>query len=115
MQWTRSPLDHHHNTCAKRDLSEPDGRLTLQHVALRGEPDQDQTGEIRGKRGSASCDRGATCGRIKTLRSRSDGRNERENVGPRCGIMTHLTRVIVDVHPIFFISNSPRFSRRISL
>ena len=76
MRWTRCPLDHHHNTCAKRDLSEPDGRPTLQHVASRGDLDQDQMGEIRGKRGSASCDRGVTRGRIEMLRSRSTGKME---------------------------------------
>ena len=102
MRWTRCPLDHHNNTCAKRDLSEPDARPTLQHEASRGDPDQDQTGEMRGKRGYASCDRGATRGRIETLRSRSDMRNEREHVGPSRGIMTHLTCAIVDVHLIFF-------------
>ena len=71
-------------------------------MASRGNPDQDQMSEIRGKRGSALCDRGATRGRIETLRSILDGQNERENVGLRRGIRTHLTPAIVAVHPIFF-------------
>ena len=115
MRWTRCPLDHHHKTCAKRDLSEPDGRPTLQHVASQGDPDQDPMGEIRGKRGSASCDRGAPRGHIETLQSRSDGQNEREIVGPRHGIMPHLVRTIMDVHLIFLRYNGPRFLGRISL
>ena len=115
IRWTRCPLDHHHNMCAKRDLSEPDGRPTLKHMASRGDPDQDPTGEIRGKRGSTSCDCGAPRGRIETLRSRSNGTNEREIVGPSRRIMTHLTHAIVDVYLTVFRSNGQLFSGRISL
>ena len=69
-----SPRDHHQSTCVKRNLSERDRRLTLQHVASRGGSHQDQTDEISGERGSASCDHGAIRGRITHFRSSSDGR-----------------------------------------
>ena len=58
------PRDHHQSTCVKRNLSECDRRLTLQHVASRGGFDQDWTGEISEERGSASCKCGATRGCI---------------------------------------------------
>ena len=46
-----SPRDHHQSTCVKRNLSERDRRLTLQHVASREVSDQDWTSEIGRKRG----------------------------------------------------------------
>ena len=59
-----SPRDHHQSTCVKRNLSERDRRLTLQHVASRGGSDQDWMGEISEEGGSASCNRGVTRGCI---------------------------------------------------
>ena len=53
-----SRLDHQSNTCAKGHLSEGDRQLTLRHVDASRGSDQDQTGEINGERGFASCDRG---------------------------------------------------------
>ena len=40
---------------------------------------------------------GAMRGDILTLRLKSDGRDEGRNVGPRRGIMGHVTRAIVAV------------------
>ena len=59
--------------------------------------------------------RGATCGGITTVRLKSDGWNERRNVGPRRGIMGHLTRAIVAVQSSFIRSNGLRFSQRFLL
>ena len=82
----------------------------MTHLATRGIARRSRSGGIREKRGSTLCDRGPPRGRIETLRSRSDGQNEREIVGPRSGIMPHLASVVVDVHLIFLRSNGPRFS-----